>query len=79
MTNSVLDDRSGSTGAVVGGALAEFCGLLVFLPGELLRMRMMSNPGAYTSFVAAVRQASLPCSCSTSAPSGSRTRAMCGA
>jgi hypothetical protein len=36
--------EAGAWGQVLGGSLAETLGLIVFIPGELVRMRMMNDP-----------------------------------
>jgi hypothetical protein len=44
---------TGSYGQFMGAAVAETLGMVVFIPGELVRMRMMNNPGRYSSFIQA--------------------------
>lgn len=46
--------EAGAWGQVLGASMAETLGLLVFIPGELVRMRMMNDPGLYKNFVQAV-------------------------
>jgi len=61
-TNQALENRDANNGkdsqgsdsmagSVIGGSIAEVMGLLFFMPGELIRMRMMGNPGVYSSFL----------------------------
>lgn len=44
----------GAMGQILGATIAETLGMIVFIPGELVRMRMMNNPGRYSSFIQAV-------------------------
>ena len=41
----------GAIGQFLGAAVAETLGEIVFVPGELVRIRMMSEPGRYSSFL----------------------------
>ena len=43
----------GASGQVLGATIAEILGMMVFIPGELVRMRMMNDPGLYRNFVQA--------------------------
>jgi len=45
---------SGPGGQLLGAALGETLGMIVFIPGELVRMRMMNSPGLYKNFLQAV-------------------------
>ena len=49
-----LGVKSGSVGQFLGAALGETLGMIVFIPGELVRMRMMNSPGLYKNFLQAV-------------------------
>ena len=44
---------TGAYGQFMGAAVAETLGMVVFIPGELVRMRMMNDPGRYSSFIQA--------------------------
>ncbi|EKX47094.1 hypothetical protein GUITHDRAFT_137702 [Guillardia theta CCMP2712] len=49
--NELLGGKQPMVGQTMGAAIAEIIGLTVFIPGELVRMRMMNNPGLYASFL----------------------------
>ena len=62
---SALDARQGgaapatehsAAGQFVAGGLSDMIGMTIFIPGELVRMRMMHDPARYTSFFQAVPQ-----------------------